>query len=1314
MKRLLRPLAWGLASLALLLGAGLAALWLWSATPGSLAQALALAQRWQPLPALVLADAQASLREGGHVGQVRWTQEGLTIVADNVAVHWHPPSQWPPRLDITELSVAHLRIEDARAANPNGPTPPPANLSLPLPVRASVSVAQLDLVSWGLAAQGLRFNYSFDSEQHSIDRGYIRISSGNYEWSGSLQAQGPQQLTLRVSGQLQPQPAAPRPAGSATPAPLPDALAALQARRVTVRAELAGNLATTPPDAARLQLKAWAGAEAAHAHGPEPLLQADVQAALAPWQAQPLIHVQARWQGLNLADFGARWPQTLLDGTASVQPKTQGWAGQLSLHNATPGPWNSARLPVSNLALQASRPQGQWLLESLRADLAGGHLQGQGQWQAGQWLGQLQVQGVQPAAIDSRLSATPLSGQVRAAQRDSAIHFEGVLAAKPPSNKRKQLLVLKQIPLHSVAASGQWAAPVLRLDRLHLELDTAQIDAQLSLHTSTWATQGHAELNAPGLSAHIQGQAAAQDGQGEFDLQSGALALAHTTLTRWAAWLAPADSAVANWRVQGQAHLHGQWQGGWRDPALALQTTLSATALQWQSTADAAVLQLPTVQIQAQGTPKSLSLSAHGQASQMSRAADWRLQAQANQDTAGDWSAQLTQAQATLRLPGQSGPWQLAVQGAGPAANAPEPAAPATPPLRLTWRSSASQRSLSVSAGALTLHGPLTGTAQLDWQDARWWQPMGTAGASHPHWQAQGQVSQLPLAWVEALIPRALTDMSLRSDLTLAGSWDASADAQMQARLLLERQSGDLHLLTDNAHASSIAAGLNDARLQINLSGNQVAANLRWDSQRAGHALLAFSTQLDERTGQWSDQAPVGGSLQMQLPPMDAWSALAPPGWRLRGTMQASLSLGGTRNAPQWSGQLAARDLAVRSAVDGIDFSQGELQAHLQGTQLIIDRFALQGAGAANATPGQAPAGGQLEIHGQAQWLPDSNRPHLADHVQLQLTARAEGLRLSSRPDRRVSVSGQLQASLQAMRLQLRGALRADSALLTLPEDNTPRLGDDVVVRAATAAARSPNAATLPNPAAPSPTTDTAWQPDVAVDLDLGPDFQVRGRGIATRLAGQLHATLQGPGQALRLQGLVRTVDGTFAAYSQRLQIEQGLIRFTGAPDNPQLNILALRTQLSQRVGVQVSGTALAPVVRLYADPELPDAEKLAWLVLGRSPSGGGAEAALLQQAAMALLGGQGRGANASLAQSLGLDEVSFSGKDSGSSATATGASITLGKRLSRDFYVAFESSLNGAAGVFYIFYDLSRHLTLRAQAGQPSALDVIYTLRYD
>jgi len=139
--------------------------------------------------------------------------------------------------------------------------------------------------------------------------------------------------------------------------------------------------------------------------------------------------------------------------------------------------------------------------------------------------------------------------------------------------------------------------------------------------------------------------------------------------------------------------------------------------------------------------------------------------------------------------------------------------------------------------------------------------------------------------------------------------------------------------------------------------------------------------------------------------------------------------------------------------------------------------------------------------------------------------------------------------------------------------------------------------------------------------------------------------------------------------------------------------------------------------VTLYANPDLPDSEKLAWLVLGRPATGVGAEAAVLQQAALALLTDKnGRGMDASLASALGLDDISLRGGttlNSDGTTTQTTA-ISLGKRLSSKVYVAYEQSLNSAVGAVSLFYEVSRRLTVRAQAGQESALDLIFTVQHD
>jgi translocation and assembly module TamB len=447
------------------------------------------------------------------------------------------------------------------------------------------------------------------------------------------------------------------------------------------------------------------------------------------------------------------------------------------------------------------------------------------------------------------------------------------------------------------------------------------------------------------------------------------------------------------------------------------------------------------------------------------------------------------------------------------------------------------------------------------------------------------------------------------------------------------------------------------------------------------------------------------GTLRAKLSPLVDWARLAPPGWRLRGTLEASADLSGTRGAPQWHGSVLGQELAVSSVADGLDFSKGTLRAKIEGQRLEIVDFTISGAGGKDA--------GLLSATGSVDWLPPTGPDaSMSSRLRMALDVQADALRVSAAADRRLVLSGQLNARLADERLTVRGALKADQALFVLPEDTAPTLGDDVVMRSKTPVPlRSLQTAT------PAVSTRLGLTPDILLSLDLGERFRVRGHGLSTRLGGKLELR-SGVDKAgvPRLTGELRAVSGTYKAYGQNLTIEQGVLRFDGAYDNPTLDILAIRPNLQQRVGVRINGKALSPVVQLYADPDLPDAEKLSWLVLGRSAANGGSEAALLQQAALSLLGDKGRGPSGGLARRFGFDELSIgsSANSNASGGNVTDTTVTLGKHLARNFYVAYEHGLSSAVGTFYIFYELSRQFTVRAQTGEKSAVDLIFTLRYD
>jgi len=170
------------------------------------------------------------------------------------------------------------------------------------------------------------------------------------------------------------------------------------------------------------------------------------------------------------------------------------------------------------------------------------------------------------------------------------------------------------------------------------------------------------------------------------------------------------------------------------------------------------------------------------------------------------------------------------------------------------------------------------------------------------------------------------------------------------------------------------------------------------------------------------------------------------------------------------------------------------------------------------------------------------------------------------------------------------------------------------------------------------------------VDARLGQRFYIRGAGLEARLAGGV--AVSGRPTQLQAVGNVRIVDGVYNGYGQRLQIQRGLVTFSGPLGNPALNVLAVRSGLPVEVGVLITGTALAPIVQLHSDVAMSDVERLNWLVLGRPPGAGeGQEAAMLTAAASAIFAGQSGGAASNIMRSLGIDEFGVrSGYQGGSS----------------------------------------------------------------
>lgn len=533
---------------------------------------------------------------------------------------------------------------------------------------------------------------------------------------------------------------------------------------------------------------------------------------------------------------------------------------------------------------------------------------------------------------------------------------------------------------------------------------------------------------------------------------------------------------------------------------------------------------------------------------------------------------------------------------------------------------------------------------------------------------SRGAFADLPLApllaWLETPPP-------VTTDLRVDGEWDLRAGDTLDGRVRLARRSGDVRL-----EDPALGLGLAALTLDIDAAAGRLGARAAMTTREAGEVHGEARASL-ARSGAFftlSRSAPLAWTVAADVPDLRILRPLVPIGMRADARLRAKLAGSGSLAVPRVDGEIDAERIRFSLPEEGVAVTDGAVKLVLAGDRVRVREGELRGQS------------GRIRLRGEAQ----------LKNPQAGLALDFEQFSAISRSDRRVTVSGTARLNLDPKRLQLSGELTADRARLEMPEASRPALSSDVVV-----AGRPPRGQTA-----------TQRLPLLLdLGLNLGNDFLFKGGGLDARLGGRLRVFSRN--DTLRGEGRIQVTSGRYAAYGQALDIERGVLSFVGPIDNPGLDVLAVRKTPTVKVGVQVRGTVQNPLVTLYSDPALPDAEKLAWLVLGHGlERGGQQEFALLQLAAGALLSqAQSASLQAQIAESLRIDSFGVragEGEDLGTTV------VSVGKRLSSRATLAYEQSLDGLNQVVKVIYQLSPRVRLEAQAGQQSSFDAFYTREYD
>ncbi|TVS11894.1 MAG: hypothetical protein EA419_06680 [Wenzhouxiangella sp.] len=341
-------------------------------------------------------------------------------------------------------------------------------------------------------------------------------------------------------------------------------------------------------------------------------------------------------------------------------------------------------------------------------------------------------------------------------------------------------------------------------------------------------------------------------------------------------------------------------------------------------------------------------------------------------------------------------------------------------------------------------------------------------------------------------------------------------------------------------------------------------AALEGDSRLTGQAQLVDLNDLSSAT--------LDARARLNLPDIGVFNRLVTELDDLGGRLTGEMQLSGALLGPSLDGQMRLDDGHLVHAPLGLRVE--DLTLALDGTQ---EQASLSGH--MRSGDGSLEISGDLELI-ENQWQLDTSIE--GDRFQF---ADVSWLRLSASPTIRLQRSGE-------GLLTLDGDVQIDRLRAGMPPGAEQRVNASADVRVRGETEEDEIASEL------------AEVLQGRLGLDLGDDARLSALGMQARLAGDLEMTWNRQSLEPRARGVIRIPEGSYRAYGQNLEIDDGEIVFTGhAIDNPSLNIEAVRDIFGdpqvETAGVRIRGNARDPRITLFTEPPTSEEKALAYVVTG-------------------------------------------------------------------------------------------------------------------
>jgi translocation and assembly module TamB len=515
--------------------------------------------------------------------------------------------------------------------------------------------------------------------------------------------------------------------------------------------------------------------------------------------------------------------------------------------------------------------------------------------------------------------------------------------------------------------------------------------------------------------------------------------------------------------------------------------------------------------------------------------------------------------------------------------------------------------------------------------------------------------SDIPLAWLRPWLPPGL-EADGNFDLHVEADKAAGRNPRIEARA-----SAGAMTLTALAAGEPLVVALSGASASLGTRGAGIA--LDWRLLLTGGASFNGEALLQQGSGALS------GTMALRELDLAPFARLVPGVVAAAGTLGGDVRLEGSLREPRASGVLGLRDgmlsheqlpQPIEDVVLDVEFAGAEAR--------IAGRFGTAaGAGTLNGTARFADAG----------WSAD-------------LGLKSAALQLAPLRDSTLTVVPDLRVLLDPQHAAISGELFIPQADIRL--DRMP----------ASAVSVSPDAVIVGEEPASAPF-------DYSADLRvrLGDKVRLRGMGVDARLEGALEVRRDIGDRRLRGRGEIQIADGRYTAYGQRLEVTEGVVRFRGPLERPELRLTAVRRIEDEniQVGVRVRGDLREPQLSTFSRPAMEESRAMHYLLTGRAPDAAGNSDLAVTSMLMQLGVAGASKFTGNVMQGFGIQDFQLATRE-----VEGGTEVHLSGYLLPDLYLRYGVSTFDKVNTFRLRYRLRRSFYVEAVSGIENAVDFLYS----